>query len=423
MNLSIRPDRTLVRAGVRSNRYVVVSFTAPRSQPRESRMPVNVAFVLDRSGSMAGENKFGLAADAVRQSLSMLREEDRFSLVVYDSEVDVLAASAHATRGAIDAALASLAAVGPRGSTDLCSGWMRGCEQVAQFVDEEQVSRVLLLTDGLANQGEVRRDVLARHASELRERGVTTSTFGVGADFDERLLRDMAHEGGGNFYFLQVPAQIGDMITSELGEALEVVIPRAAIEIPLPRGADAEVLNRFRSSRIDDGKVLRIELGDVVSAQEAEVVVRIQFPRREEGATVSAQSFLTGAGLGHETASDVISWTYASHRENDLQPRDVTVDRLVAALYATRARAEATEANRGGDFERAGRIIESTVRRIRQYAGNDPELNRTWRMLDDERQQYDQVLMSPMAMKAAFYGAETAWKGRPSGRARRSNPA
>jgi hypothetical protein len=201
------------------------------------------------------------------------------------------------------------------------------------------------------------------------------------------------------------------------------VIPRAAIEIPLPHWADAEVLNRFRSSRIHDGNALRIELGDVVSAQEVEVVVRIRFPRREEGATVSAQAFLAGAGTEREMSSGIVSWTYAGHRENDLQPRDVTVDRLVASLYATRARAEATEANRDGDFERAGRVIENTVRRIRQYAGSDRELNRTWRMLDDERQQYDQVLMSPMAMKAAFYVAETAWKGRPSGRARRSNPA
>ncbi|MBA3343424.1 MAG: VWA domain-containing protein [Gemmatimonadaceae bacterium] len=94
---------------------------------------------------------------------------------------------------------------------------------------------MLLLTDGLANPGITDRDTLARHASELRQRGVSTSTFGVGVDFDERRLRDMAHEGGGNFYFLENALQIPDLITSELGEALEVVMPRAALEMDIPR--------------------------------------------------------------------------------------------------------------------------------------------------------------------------------------------
>jgi Ca-activated chloride channel family protein len=136
MTLSIRTDRQLIRAAARSNRYVLLSFTAPQAPRNANRRPVNVAFVLDRSGSMSSENKFPLARQAVEQSLRMLRPEDRFSLVVYDTEVDILARSVNATPGAIRQALDALSSVHPRGSTDLCSGWMRGCEQVSEFVDE-----------------------------------------------------------------------------------------------------------------------------------------------------------------------------------------------------------------------------------------------------------------------------------------------
>src|SRR3990170_462260 len=153
MTLSIRTDRELIRAGARSNRYMLLSFTAPEAPRREDRRPINVAFVLDRSGSMSSERKFELARQAVEQSLRMLRPDDRFSLVVYDAHVDVLGRSSRATQGAIRDALDSLATIGPRGSTDLFSGWMRGCEQVAEFVERESASRVLLLTDGLANHG------------------------------------------------------------------------------------------------------------------------------------------------------------------------------------------------------------------------------------------------------------------------------
>jgi Ca-activated chloride channel homolog len=374
--------------------------------------------VLDRSGSMSGENKFPLARQAIEQSLRMLRPEDRFSLVVYDSTVDILARSINATPVATRQALDALSTIGPRGSTDLCSGWMRGCEQVSEFVAEENTSRVLLLTDGLANHGVQDRETLARHASELRQRGVSTSTFGVGLDFDERLLRDMAHEGGGNFYFLENARQIPDLITSELGEALEVVIPNAAIELQLPHRADAEVLNRFRSSLT--GTTVRIELGDVVSAQEVEVIVRVNFPHGEEGSRAVIGASLLGRD-GEVIDADVDECTYASHPDNDRQSRNVEVDRRVAAIYAARARAEATEANRHHDFAAASRVIERTAARIRKYAGNDPALNECWRSLLTEMHRYDREEMSPMVMKQAYFVAEMGMKGRVAdGRARRA---
>jgi Ca-activated chloride channel family protein len=417
MTLHIRTDRSLIRAEARSTRYVLLSFTAPTAPRREDRRPVNVGFVLDRSGSMSGERKFSLAREAVEQSLRMLREEDRFSLVVYDDNIDVIAMSSHATPRAIRDAVDALAVVSPRGSTDLCSGWMRGCEQVARFADNQRTSRVLLLTDGLANRGVTDPGTLAHHAAELRARGVTTSTFGVGADFDERLLRDMAHEGGGNFYFLEDSIQIPDLITSELGEALEVVMPHAFIEMDIPPRSNAELLNRFRSSTHDN--LLRVELGDVVSGQAVEIVVRLTFPQGSVGERV-----MTSARLGATrdmVRSALVDWTYATHADNDRQPRDREVDRKVAEIYAARARADATEANRHGDLMLARRVIEQTAEKIREYAGNDDVLNGYWRALLSETARYDQAVMSPMAMKQSFYLAELSVKGRSSdGRTRRS---
>jgi hypothetical protein len=257
-----------------------------------------------------------------------------------------------------------------------------------------------------------------RHSAELRQRGVSTTTFGVGEDFDERLLRDMAHEGGGNFYFLENARQIPDLITSELGEALEVVMPRAVIEMEIPRGGDAEVLNQFRSSIGDN--MLRVELGDVVSSQEVDVVVRFNFDRGEIGQRVSTRAYLS-SGDATAVRSDEIEWTYASHIDNDRQSRDREVDRRVAELYAARARADATEANRHGDFAAARHAIEATVARIREYAANDPALNRIWMELERERPRYDEVVMSAMETKRAYYQADMGMKGRVAdGKARRS---
>ena len=166
--------------------------------------------------------------------------------------------------------------------------------------------------------------------------------------------------------------------------------------------------------------MLRVECGDVVSSQDVEVVVRMNFPRGEIGDRVATRAYLQ-SDAGEPVRSEEIRWQYASHRENDTQSRDPEVDRRVAELYAARARADATEANRHGDFAAARRVIEGTVRRIQQYAGGDPVLNRIWMELERERPQFEDAVMSPTVMKSAYYVAEWGMKGRAAdGKVRRS---
>ena len=97
MTLTLRTDRALIRAAASSRRYVLATYRAPDAPPTGVRLPVSIAIVLDRSGSMDGESKFPLARLAVERALAMLRPEDRFSLVVFDTEIDTLVPSVSAT--------------------------------------------------------------------------------------------------------------------------------------------------------------------------------------------------------------------------------------------------------------------------------------------------------------------------------------
>ena len=397
--LQLHADRTLIRTTGSSVRYLLASIDAPPAPPREHRLPVNIAFVLDRSGSMQGDAKFPLAVEAVRQALALLTDIDRFSLVVFDDRVDVIARSTFATPDAKRAALRALEQVEPRQSTDLCAGWMRGCEQLSEFIAPGTVTRALLLTDGQANSGETDHDTLARHAAELRRRGITTSAFGVGADFDERLLGDITREGGGNFYFVRTAEQIPDLVTSELGEALEVVLPNATLTVTVPPGATARLMHSFRSTRTPH---LTIELGDLVSAQQLELVIRVECPAGTIGDTVRVT-----AALGNEAHASH-DFTFASHEANDAEPRNRRVDRAVAKIYAARARAEATEANRQHEFDHARDILQATSRRIMRYAGDDTKLLAIADALVSEIRTYAERPMSPRALKESHYLAETA---------------
>ncbi|MBA3660062.1 MAG: VWA domain-containing protein, partial [Gemmatimonadales bacterium] len=119
MSLQILSDRSLIRAGARSTRYVKVSFTAPEAPRTGGRRPVTVALVLDRSGSMSGE-KIRLARTAAQSALTLLEADDRFAVVVYDEEIDLLVESSPASPVARRRAAKALDATAARGSTDLC---------------------------------------------------------------------------------------------------------------------------------------------------------------------------------------------------------------------------------------------------------------------------------------------------------------
>jgi Ca-activated chloride channel family protein len=359
---------------------------------------------------MQDERKFALARQAVDGALGMLRARDCFSVVVYDDRVDVLAASTLATESAKQQAREALDGIEPRGATNLGAGWLRGCEQVAShLVREDSVSRCLLLTDGLANRGIQDRGELAVHAAELNTRGVATSTFGVGTDFDERLLRDMAHEGGGNFYFIGSASQIPTILTSELGEAIELTARRAVLEVTLPRGADAEPLSRFRYRRAHGDNELRVELGDLVSEQQLAVVIKLTMPAGTAGQKAELGLITTGRGVLSTTAE--CTFTYATDADDEAQPRDREVDREVAKLHAALARAAALEANRVGDFAAAAQELRSARESIAHYAGADDVLAGLVADLERNVSEFAQV-MSPKARQGHFFAAEMVGKFR-----------
>jgi Ca-activated chloride channel homolog len=398
--VNVQTDRTLIRSDWKSRRYVLVSFSAPEAPRASTRQPVNIAFVLDRSGSMGG-SKIALAKQALVKALHMLRASDRFAVIFYDSRIDVVVPSTPATGEAIATAVRQVEAIEADGNTNLAGGWLSGCEQIARHLDAAQIGTCLLLTDGQANWGITDAAQLETHARELRSRGVATSTLGLGHDFNEDLLQRMADAGGGRSYYIETAVQIGDTLTSELGETLQTVARGAILRVKAPSGVKVDTLNAFEVSRLDE-LATGIRLGNLVSRQIVSVVVRLAFPPEPNGTTaVAFFSVSDEASVLSFPETDVI-WTYASDADNDQQRRNVAVDREVARLYAAKAREEALELNRAGEFERAQRRLNATADRIRHYAGKDPALGEILSELADRQVMYARHL-STNALKGEHY--------------------
>jgi Ca-activated chloride channel family protein len=375
-----------------------------------------VSFVLDRSGSMGG-SKIALARQAVVQALRMLRASDRFSVVIYDHEVDVLVPSTPASPEALRNAIALVERVQARGNTNLSAGWLIGCEEVARHLQQGQTARCILLSDGLANDGIVDRGELARHSEELRARGIATSTIGLGADFDERTLEGMSRAGG-HFYFVESPVNIADCLAGELGEALEVVARDVRVLVKADSGVQVTTLNRFPTRTDADGRLV-VALGELTAHQDVSLVFRLRFAAGNVGQTARALFSVTDStGVLNEPETDLI-WTYADHHANDVQRRNVEVDRAAAALYAAQATAEALDLNNAGRYDEAIAHLEATARRIAKYADSDSELVALIGSMRDRQDRYVRS-MSAMDAKAEHYASMNVARMRSvEGKARR----
>ncbi len=198
---AIRFDRTLINPKGRSVRYLEVSMKAP-TPPRDSqpeRTPLDLALVIDRSGSMSGA-PLAAARDAARGVAAGLRPEDTLSVVVFDDSVDVLFEGLPMDQAGKDRADAMLSGVHSGGMTCLSGGWLRGAETVARLREGGggRRNQVILLSDGHANEGILDPGELAHHAAELRKRGIYTSCVGIGDGYSPEQLAVLSEHGGGS---------------------------------------------------------------------------------------------------------------------------------------------------------------------------------------------------------------------------------
>ena len=308
-----------------------------------------------------------LARQAVMQALNGLQPRDRFSVVTYDDQIETVVSSRTATPKAKETAHVRLAEVDARGSTDLHGGWKAGAAQLTANLTKDGVNRCLLLTDGLANVGVTDAQQLAAFAADLRASGVTTTTFGMGDHFDEVLLQAIADAGGGHYYYIGHPDQIGDFMTSELGELLETVAREVVVDVKHNPLLEIEPLSPVVAAAAVPGE-LRLLLGGPRRRPARGARPAPPLPTVPAGNHTNA--FFTICDRDGVLKADgaTLAWTHADDADVDAQPRDADVDRAVARLYAARARAEAVRLNRVGDYTGARHALGGVAMRVASYA-------------------------------------------------------
>lgn len=349
ITLSTQLESPLLSDREAMKRILAVTVTVPQSARRSHRLPVNLALVIDRSGSMEG-TKLTYVKQAAIHVLNLLREEDRVAVVAYDDKVRLLSTSLNLTGGQKEELKRKVNALRSGNSTALFDGWMTGAEQVAEHYLNRGVNRTLLLTDGLANVGESRPEVLARHAAELQQRGVATSTFGVGADFSQFVLEQMAERGGGQYHFIETPQQIPAIFERELNELLSIEARKATLTVMMPEGMDLRLIGDLPHTV--EGRQLRIPMGDLSAGREINFYFEVNAQPQPMGRRLSLKLELTYTSPdGVEITEEALAvWAYAPHQEALSAPCDRALQEKAAVIQMAVAETEALRMADAGDF-------------------------------------------------------------------------
>jgi len=326
------------------------SFTRPR---------LNLSIVLDRSGSMDG-SKMLQAREAAKFCVDQMLPSDRLSVVIFDEHIDLLFPSEPVTNKQSMKDLISR--VEARGSTALHEAWVRGGLTVSDNLLDTGINRVVLITDGQANVGLTNVDEIVSQAMGLFQRGVSTSTIGIGADFNESLLMPMAESAGGNAWHVVEADDMQRIFQTELEGLISQFGHTVSLGlIPADGVVISDLLNDFELTETG-----RYRLPNLQGGSPLEIVVQLKVSPQAAGTKMRLLDLKLGFTPQDARTAEVVRQVheieFASKYEVETLPTNYDVVKAVQFLMNARAKREAMNRMDRGDYSGAQHILGESLR-------------------------------------------------------------
>lgn len=234
-----------------------IGFSTALASDRQQLPPINLALVIDKSGSMADADKLSRVKESLLTLVNQLRETDTLSIVVFDSEAEVLRPAREV--GDREEVRRLIRSIQPGSSTNIHAGLMLGYREALKHFNREGTNRVVLLTDGIANQGVTDPAQIARDSLSFNDRGVDLSTIGVGLDLNKDLLRDLAKSGRGLFHFVADAQDIDKVFLKEVQSLVAPVATEPNLWIEAGPGLELAQIYGYEPERSPGGMKLKLD--------------------------------------------------------------------------------------------------------------------------------------------------------------------
>jgi Ca-activated chloride channel family protein len=403
-----------LEAGREQTVDVLIRITPPAlstSRPNwKGRPDLNLSLVLDRSGSMEGE-KMIRAREAAMFCVDQMLATDRLSVVTFDDHIDVLFPNEPVTNKKAMKDL--IARVTARNSTALHEAWVRGGLTVSEHMLDQGINRVVLITDGLANVGVTSTDEIVTQAMGLFQRGVSTSTIGIGADFNEDLLMPMAQSGGGNAWHVVEPDDMQKIFQIELEGLIAQFAHTVSLSlIPADGVRVVDVLNDFKYTETGRYRLPNLQAGSPLN-----IVVQLRAGAQEVGTQMRLLDLRLGFTPQDAKNAEVLKQAhtveFAGQTEVERSPVNDDVMKTVQFLMNARARNEAMKRMDLGDYAGAGVILGCALGATQSLpCSAAPEVMEETAALAELRSSLTDRLKDKMSRKKLAYAAYSRRTGK-----------
>ena len=354
LNMTITPQRPALLEGYDNETHALLQITADEGLTLPTReKSLNLAIVIDRSGSMDGR-PLDEAKKAAIMMVERMSAEDRVAVVTYDSEARVIVPSTLCVdRQSI---IERIRQVTSGGTTALHDGWLLGAEEVARQKTSTSLNRVLLLSDGNANVGLQDVDAIKSQCAQLADNEVTTSTYGLGHQFNEHLMIGMADAGLGQGYYGETADDLADPFNEEFELLLNTLATRIVMKAETPAHVSMELVNDFRER--DGGWAMP----DLAVGGEIWALFKLKIARenvgRGDGEVLRCNiAFQARDGEILQEGPVKLSLDPLAPNAFAAVAEDEKVRRRVGELLVAHFQRESADAARVGDWPRVERIV------------------------------------------------------------------
>jgi Ca-activated chloride channel family protein len=324
------------------------------------RVPVSLTIVIDRSGSMYGDKIENARASALA-ALEQLKDGDRVSVIAFSSGARTLTSRLVIGEGNIDAARRAIEGLSATGGTDMVAGLNEAIVEASRIAGEGRTQRVLLLSDGQPDTENGLDELVTR----LSRTGVTTTTLGLGRDYNEDLMARLADKGLGNYYFIESPNQMAGIFEKELKDIASVVARRAVVKLQPMAGVEVVQVYGYESGK--SGNITNVPVGDIYGGRRADLLVKLRVQGQDKAAELLKVDLDYEDALADKQRHDEskLAAVFTSAADQVASSRDFEVAERVERVRSAEALEEASKAIAQGRKAEARRIFNTQKNRIK----------------------------------------------------------
>ncbi|QQR97605.1 MAG: VWA domain-containing protein [Sphingobacteriales bacterium] len=376
------------------------------------RLPLNISLVIDRSGSMSGD-KIRYVKDAAKFVIDNLTKDDIVSIIIYDDEVEVLQAATKVENKQL--IKNKINTITDRGSTNLTGGMLKGYAEVKSNFKQGYINRVLLLSDGLANEGitdpiQIQKIVSTKN----KEDGISLSTFGVGNDYNEDLMTSMAEQGTGNYYFIDSPDKIPSIFEKELKGLMTVVAQNVSLEIQIPANVEIQKVYGYKYEKT--GNTLKVNFRDVFSEEVKGILIKYKITNNATNpiSFTAKVAYDDATSFKNENLNITIAQQFTENNKLYIASNQEKIHQQITLFEANENLENAMREVDKGNYEEAKKIMETNKTYLSTKKGlvekseelqklNDVNLNYDSRVKEAESMSVDEIKFMQKSSKSQSY--------------------